>query len=45
MAGSNPAWFGTDFVRWYRFEGNRLILSLNSEFNGTLTRERLPDTA
>ncbi len=43
-AGSNPAWIGTDFIRWYRFEGSRLILSLNERFTSTLTWERLPDT-
>jgi hypothetical protein len=45
QAGSNPAWFGTDFIRWYKFEGNRLILSLNAQFTSTLTWERLPDVA
>ena len=44
-AASNPAWIGDDFVRWYRFEGNRLTLSLNPEFQGTLVWERLPDVA
>ena len=44
-AASNPAWIGDDFVRWYRFEGNRLTLSLNSEFQSTLVWERLPDVA
>lgn len=42
-AASNPAWIGDDFVRWYRFEGNRLVLSLNPEFEGTLVWERLPE--
>lgn len=42
-AASNPAWIGDDFVRWYRFDGTTLILSLNAEFNGTLVWERLPD--
>ena len=45
QAGSNPAWFGTDFVRWYKFEGNRLILSLSAQFTSTLTWERLPEHA
>jgi hypothetical protein len=45
QAGSNPAWFGTDFVRWYRFEEDRLILSLSAEFRSTLTWQRLPETA
>jgi len=42
-AASNPAWIGDDFVRWYRFEGNRLVLSLNPDFEGTLVWERMPD--
>jgi hypothetical protein len=42
-AASNPAWIGDDFVRWYRFDGTTLTLSLNPEFNGTLVWMRLPD--
>ena len=41
-AASNPSWIGTDFIRWCRFDGNRLTLSLNPEFRSTLVRERLP---
>ena len=41
-AASNPAWIGDDFVRWYRFEGGDLRLSLNPEFRKTLLWARLP---
>ena len=44
-AASNPAWIGDDFVRWYRFEGSDLHLSLNPDFNGPLVWVRLPDSA
>jgi hypothetical protein len=44
-AASNPDWIGDDFVRWYRFEGTSLRLSLNAEFTGTLLWARLPGTA
>jgi hypothetical protein len=43
MGGSNPAWIGTDFVRWFRFEGETLRLSLNPDFRGTLLWKRFPD--
>lgn len=42
-AASNPAWIGADFVRWFRFEGRDLVISLNPEFENTLLWERLPD--
>lgn len=42
-AASNPAWIGADFVRWYRFEGRNLVISLNPDFENTLLWERLPD--
>jgi len=42
-AASNPAWIGDDFIRWYRFEGQNLRLSLNPDFTGTLLWARLPD--
>lgn len=42
-AASNPAWIGTDFIRWYRFEGRNLVISLNPDFDNTLLWERLPD--
>ena len=42
-AASNPAWIGTDFFRWYEFEGNRLILRTNPSSTSTLVWERLPD--
>lgn len=41
-AASNPAWIGDEFVRWYRFEGDDLRLSLNPEFDNTLLWQRLP---
>lgn len=41
-AASNPAWVGDEFVRWYRFEGEDLRLSLNPEFENTLLWQRLP---
>ncbi len=41
-AASNTAWVGDDFVRWYRFEGDDLRLSLNPEFENTLLWKRLP---
>ena len=42
-AASNPAWIGDDFVRWFRFEGPNLEISLNPDFENTLLWERLPD--
>ena len=42
-AASNPAWIGDDFVRWYRFDGPDLEISLNPDFENTLLWERLPD--
>jgi hypothetical protein len=39
---SNPAWLGDNFVRWYRFEGGNLRLSLSSNFGNTLLWQRLP---
>jgi hypothetical protein len=42
-AGSNPAWIGTDFVRWYRFEGPNLLISLNQNFDNPLLWERLAE--
>jgi len=42
-AASNPAWIGDDFVRWFRFEGPNLLISLNPDFNNTLLWERLPE--
>jgi len=42
-AGSNPAWIGTDFVRWYRFEGPNLLISLNQSFDNPLLWERLAE--
>lgn len=42
-AASNPAWIGDDFIRWFRFEGRDLIISLNPRFENTLLWKRLPD--
>ena len=42
-AASNPAWIGDDFVRWFRFDGPNLEISLNPDFDNTLLWERLPD--
>ncbi len=42
-AASNPEWIGDDFVRWYRFDGQDLVLSLNPEFERPLHWKRLPD--
>ncbi len=44
---NNPNWIGTDLVRSYQFEGNRLILSAASPLSAgstlRLVWERLPD--
>ena len=45
-AGSNPAWIGTDFVRWFEFNGNRLTLRTVETLTPTtnvLVWERLPE--
>jgi hypothetical protein len=42
QAASNPAWIGSDFVRWYRFDGPNLLISLNPGFDNALLWERLP---
>jgi hypothetical protein len=42
-AASNPAWIGDDFVRWFRFDGNDLLISLSESFDNPLLWERLPD--
>ena len=42
-AASNPAWIGDDFIRWYRFDGPNVEISLNPDFENTLLWERLPD--
>jgi hypothetical protein len=42
QAASNPAWIGDDFVRWYRFDGQNLLISLNASFDNPLVWERLP---
>jgi hypothetical protein len=42
-AASNPAWIGDDFIRWYRFEGANLLISLDERFDNPLLWERLAD--
>ena len=42
-AASNPAWIGTDFVRWYQFEPGRLILRTSPTSTAPLVWERLPE--
>lgn len=42
QAASNPAWIGDDFIRWYRFDGQNLLISLNASFDNPLVWERLP---
>lgn len=44
-AASNPDWIGDDFIRWFRFEGRDLVISLNPDFNNSLLWERLPEAA
>ena len=43
QAASNPAWIGDDFIRWFRFEGPDLLISLNHNFDNPLLWERLPE--
>ncbi len=40
---SNPAWAGTDFIRWYEISGNRLTLRVTQDSMSPLIWERLPD--
>lgn len=42
-AASNPAWIGNYFVRWFRFDGPNLLISLDAGFTDPLLWERLPD--
>jgi hypothetical protein len=42
-AASNPAWIGDDFIRWYRFEGPNLLISLSQSFDNPLLWERLAE--
>jgi hypothetical protein len=42
-AASNPDWIGDDFVRWYRFDGPNLLISLSESFTNPLLWERLTD--
>jgi len=45
QAASNPDWIGDDFVRWFRFDGENLLISLNASFDNPLLWERLPAEA
>ena len=38
----DPAWVGDDFIRWYRFDSQKLLLSLDGKFDDPLVWERLP---
>ena len=42
-AASNPDWIGDDFIRWYRFDGPDLLISLNERFERPLLWKRMPD--
>jgi hypothetical protein len=42
-AASNPAWIGTDFVRWYEFQPGRLLLRTRPDAAAPLIWERLPE--
>jgi hypothetical protein len=45
-AASNPIWTGTDLVRWYELQGNRLLIrttEVATASTNVLTWERLPD--
>ncbi len=42
-AASNPAWIGTDFMRWYSIEGNRLSLRTSPTSTSPLVWERLAE--
>jgi hypothetical protein len=42
-SASNPAWIGTDFIRWYDFEPGRLILRTQPNATTPLIWERLPE--
>jgi hypothetical protein len=44
QSASNPDWIGDDFIRWYRFEGRNLLISLRPNFDDPLLWERLPDS-
>jgi hypothetical protein len=42
-SASNPAWIGTDFIRWYDFEPGRLLLRTQPKSTTPLVWERLPE--
>jgi hypothetical protein len=43
QAGSNPAWIGTDFFRWYELDGNRLTLRTSPNSTAPLVWEKMPE--
>lgn len=43
LEASNPAWKGANFIRWYRFKGPDLYISLKPDFSDPLLWKRLPE--
>jgi hypothetical protein len=41
-AASNPAWIGTDFMRWYELTPTRVTLRTSPTSTNPLVWERLP---
>jgi hypothetical protein len=44
IAASNPAWVGSDFIRWYELSGDRLTLRTSPASTSPLIWERLTDS-
>ena len=42
LEASNPAWKGENFIRWYRFKGPDLFISLKPDFSDPLLWKRMP---
>lgn len=42
VEASNPAWKGANFIRWYRFKGPDLYISLKPDFSDPLLWKRMP---
>ena len=42
LEASNPAWKGSNFIRWYRFKGPDLYISLKPDFSDPLLWKRMP---
>lgn len=42
-AGSNPAWIGTDFMRWYELTPTRVTLRTSPNSTNPLVWERIPE--